>query len=758
MRSGKHMNNVIKKIIQSDDEQEIECILLEVMQSLYQKGPTSVTDMEILSYLKMYRPQILEKYSDSIINYLGLFYKNPNKKTLKDVVFDEYKKYIQKHYSYNYTPVQANIVKGVNSNNCFSFSAPTSTGKSFVFLNLIQENTSDVVIVVPSRALINEYYLNLSRNIKDKTVNILTFIDKINTERARRSIFIVTPERCRDLFKQKDEFNIDLLLFDEAQLSDENSKRGLYFDSIVRRCLKSFPYAKFVFAHPFVNNPESQIKKNHFSEEFSASRKYEQKSVGQMFMCIDSEWNFFHFGVDKDVMGKKKVRCNSDPIEQIIQNKGSVLFYVSKASILQGVFYNRYQKYIDMCSPIENEEVDTFVELLALYTGGKINVGENYYSQMLHLLKRGIVIHHGSLPLQIRILIEEFTKKGFCRICFATSTLEQGINMPFDLIYIGRLEASKPLSVKNLIGRAGRSTTKAEFNYGTVVLSSASGMSKFREIIKEEILLDNISILEKNEAQDSDIEDFKKSILDGTYSDEYNLTQKELQLLEKQDSKAIIEQILALQNSNEISFSEINKDLFIDLYEKYLGRDLEDAEQDVLNTALKIMFWKMEGKTFKQICWFRYAYASRTGDEENRANLSPQYITGYQDLPNKQLARYPLFPRNELAKDVNYDLIMCDTYDYLDKLIGFKLSDIYYAAFSKYYETTNDPKALSFARYLKYGTNNEKYIWMLRYGIPFDDLTFLDEYVKKINSEGVEFYNSISNVPTERKECILRFL
>ncbi len=96
----------------------------------------------------------------------------------------------------------------------------------------------------------------------NKVVNILTFVDKINTKHIHRNIFIITPERARELFKNKDWLKIDLILFDEAQLSDERSVRGLYFDSIVRRTLKYFPDAKFVFAHPFVENPETQMQKN----------------------------------------------------------------------------------------------------------------------------------------------------------------------------------------------------------------------------------------------------------------------------------------------------------------------------------------------------------------------------------------------------------------------------------------------------------------------------------------------------------------
>ena len=50
-------------------------------------------------------------------------------------------------------------------------------------------------------------------------------------------------------------------------------------------------------------------------------------------------------------------------------------------------------------------------------------------------------------------------------------------------------------------------------------------------------------------------------------------------------------------------------------------------------------------------------------------------------MPDKNLKMYPLISTVTKAKDVDYDLIVYDTYDYLDKLIGFKLSDIFYAAF-----------------------------------------------------------------------------
>ena len=731
--------------------------------------------MEILSYLSLYQKDVFKKHKESILNYIGAFYKEVESNTLKSKVFSLYRDCIWEEFAHLYTPVQANIVHNISKNKCFSFSAPTSTGKSYVFLNLIKESQHDVVIIVPSRALINEFYIKLNSSITDKSVNILTFIDKINTRKANRNIFIVTPERCRELFKHQD-FNVELFLFDEAQLSDEESKRGLYFDSIVRRCQKSFSDAKFVFAHPFVANPDSQIKRNHFDEETSKAFRYEQKNVGQLFLCMD-KGRFYHFGVEKGLMGKTKVLYEGDPIETAIRNGKSILFYVSKSSILNKSFLNKFEKYINLCADLNTEDVGIYLDNLKRYTGGDTIANQNYFSQMLSLLRRGIVIHHGSLPLQTRIIIENFTKAGLCRLCFATSTLEQGINMPFDIVFLDRLEESKSLSVKNLIGRAGRSTTNFDFDFGYVIINSSNKMSIFRNIMLQNETLDDVSALETETTHDDDYNAFKDAILNGTFSDDYNLTNSELQKLESNEVHAIIKKLLDLvfPDNTLISINEINNDLnckldlygqFRILYETYLGRDLVDAERDVLSTAIKIMLWRVYGKTFKNICWYRYSYASKTKEREQRElqgkdtdRIFANYLVGFHDIPNKELRRYPLFDaQTTLARDVDYDSIVYDTYDYLDKLIGFKLSDVYYAALEKYYSSIQDERALKLAKYIKYGTDKERHIWMLRYGMSFEDIDILDRHIEKIDEEQIVFKPSINNIPEEDRAVVNRFM
>jgi ATP-dependent RNA helicase DOB1 len=767
------MNDVIKNIINSESISDVTSFVLD---RIYKHGPVSTTDMEILSYLKLYKPEKFIIHQERALNYMGVFYKDVEPQSLKEVVFRQYRKHISEKFQHTYTPVQAKIVSEIESNKCFSFSAPTSTGKSYVFMNLIMESKNDIVIVVPSRALINEYYHKLNILIDDKAVNILTFIDRINTKHTDRNVFIVTPERCRELFKFKEQYSISIFLFDEAQLSNEESKRGLYFDSIVRRAQKAYPEASFVFAHPFVSNPDSQIKKNHFQLDSSKAVQFKQKNVGQLFLCTDADWNFYHFGIEKSVMGNNRVKCSYDPIEKTINQNGSVLFYVSKSKIYNRGFLNQFERYINLCTEIEGEKIDSYIDQLKEYTGGDTIANKNYYSQLLTLLKRGIVIHHGSLPLQTRLILENFTQDGLCKICFATSTLEQGINMPFDVVFLDRLESSKPLSVKNLIGRAGRSTTLKEFDFGYVIINSPSRMSAFRKIIEQDEILDDESALEKTEQKDDDYNDFKEAILNDTYSDEFNLTEKDLDKLTSESTEDVIKNILdsVFDNNQIVPLNRLNQDLrnrlqlysyFRLLYSIYLNRPLGDGEGNVLDTAIKIILWKVHGKTFKNICWYRYSHASKTNERARLEKLGrstnqiiANFITGYHPIPDKNHNVYSLFPPGTRASDVDYDRIMTDTYDYIDKLISFKLTDVFYASFIKYYQKEEDPRAEKLAKYIKYGTDNEQHIWMLRYGMSFEDIEKLETHIISINSEEIVFKDSIMEVPIEERQSIERFI
>lgn len=779
------MKNIIRQIIAHENLEEIYKFAQE---SLFVDGPISSTTLEILSYLKLFAPEFFSTVQDEVLSLMGVFYKKPSSTTLKGRLLNAYGEYIFETYKKSYTPVQASIVREINEAKNFSFSAPTSTGKSFVFRDLIQASEKDVAMIVPSRALINEYYDRICSLIPDKSVNVLTFVDIINTKHAQRSVFILTPERAKELFKYKNQLNIEVFLFDEAQLSDEESVRGLFFDSIVRRAQKAFPDAKYVFAHPFVINPGAQLEKNGFNPVYSSSISYDQKNVGQIFFAV-ADGNYYHFGLDTTVMGARKIKSDFDPVLNALRRGGSILIYTTKASIYSKKVFKEFQLYIDECKPIKNPAALRLIEQFKQYIGAN-DKGEGYYrSQMLENMRKGIIIHHGSLPLQARLILEHFTQQGFCKICFATSTLEQGINMPFDVVYLNTFQASKPLSMKNLIGRSGRSTLQRTFDYGSVIVKY-NNMSDFRDVMMHKETLDTVSQLDVSEDKDSDYNDFKAAVNSNSYSDEYNLTFSEVERL---NSSVVTEQAIktldALFRGKElVLLRDVNEDVdcklqlyghFRTLYRYHLGRPLSDGEESVLNTAIKILLWKIYGRSFKTICWYRYAYIARVPERRALArryraasseamrqsirtqvkHLTARFARGYAEIPDKELRNFPLYPQGTKASDIDYDRIVFDTYDYLDKLISFKLSDIFYAIFEQCYKKTGDIRAFRLARLFRYGTDDEKEIWMLRYGLSFEDIEIIKPYIEAIDQGEIKLSSAAySDLSVDQLKPIARYI
>lgn len=86
------------------------------------------------------------------------------------------------------------------------------------------------------------------------------------------------------------------------------------------------------------------------------------------------------------------------------------------------------------------------------------------------LLDRGIATSHGQMPQRLRRLMVEMIDRKICPITVATATLTEGVNLPFDLIFLTSLKRRSwdpvkeepiiaPFSTsefRNLAGRAGR--------------------------------------------------------------------------------------------------------------------------------------------------------------------------------------------------------------------------------------------------------------------------------------------------------------
>ncbi|MDM1346025.1 DEAD/DEAH box helicase [Myroides marinus] len=749
-------------------------IVTQILNNFHVAGPVDSDHLETLAYIKEFRPEQFHYFENKLMFLMGLFYKTSEPLTFFDQVYSDYANAILEQTGRHFTPVQADAYSSIQKFDNFSFSAPTSAGKSYLYQELIKDIEGDMIIVVPSRALLSEYLIKV-QDLVPNEILVLPFIDFVNTRKTTRRIFIITPERGDDLFKYQEQINLELVLFDEAQLSEEGI-RGMKFDSLVRRIEKKFTHVKKVFTHPFVINPEAQLQKHNLQN--GDAEAYDQKTVGKIF--VEYRNNIFKYFSPYNDKSQGKLEYSGDIISDSIANGKTALIYISKTQIYNETFLETYSKYIALCKEITDPRALEHIEELKNYFGED----KEKKSLMLLLMRVGIVIHHGSIPLKARTIIERFVNENHAQICFSTSTLIQGINMPFDLVWINNFrftgnEDQKKLSLKNLIGRAGRTTKTANnYDYGYVIINS-SNKNKFIKCLKSDSYLETESILDSDgENVNEDYLDVIDAIKNDTFDTNFNLTNDQIERLNSthldQDIDFILSSFIDAEGAplSGRNYHNLNVDVrrkirqsLANIFISHLRRsELTRGEKAVLDTAIPILLWQIQGKSFSEIVSLRYSYLSerdfrralrrdlKNGEisrkkyQEELLNKQIRFSCIAETLPNSRFpVPIPLFGYKSVT-EIDFDLLIYDTYDYIDKVLSLSLKDPLSAAFELYYNRTSDVKALSLSNYIRYGTNDSIEIWLLRYGFIFEDIEWVKPYILEIDENEIKFKDSISGV------------
>lgn len=104
------------------------------------------------------------------------------------------------------------------------------------------------------------------------------------------------------------------------------------------------------------------------------------------------------------------------------------------------------------------------------------------------LLEMGIVLHHGKMPPVMSRLLIELIQSHVINIVIATSTLSEGVNLPFETVLIptllrGRQQPVNPKEIINVAGRAGRPGVSTEGK--TLVLLAARRQGRAQRLSRQ---------------------------------------------------------------------------------------------------------------------------------------------------------------------------------------------------------------------------------------------------------------------------------
>ena len=430
----------------------------------------------------------------SVSNYRGIQLESESYKSgdLLERIYDEFNKsrlrIPTEPEKYFFEP-QKRMFDGFE-NKQFSFSAPTSLGKSFVMQmfiknKIISDEKKNYAIIVPSRALISEVSKSLARELGtllfDKNYKIVNSAGATALENnSSNFIFVMTPERLLYLLILRSGIQIDYLFIDEAQKIIKKDGRSTFYYQIVG-ILSQTRQTHIVFSSPNIPNPEVYLQMVHGNLLDDSSRLRTMFSpVCQEKMLVDLKRKqcFMYDDHNEELLGIGQFDGGLiDLIGQLGKEKRNIVYFGSKNKVVEYA-----KKYADTLSPIADPELHDLAEYI------RQTIHKDYY--LADLVEKGVAYHNGALPSPIRSRIEDLFKKQDdahgIKTLFCTSTLLEGVNLPADNLFIADYTngGNPPMSgveFRNLMGRVGR----IQYNlYGNVVFVCIPRISTKEGFIK----------------------------------------------------------------------------------------------------------------------------------------------------------------------------------------------------------------------------------------------------------------------------------
>lgn len=361
------------------------------------------------------------------------------------------------------TDTQYAIAEEMRGEDFFSFSGPTSLGKSFIIKDFLYDivrrdelNNRCVVILVPTKALIGQTAADL-RNLLAEVpeVNVATYpsLPKLLREKYKRTVFVLTPERLlRYLANPVRE--IDFLVVDEAQkiIAKNDARSSLYYHAIVETTRRFA--TGLVFASPSIENPELFLEL--FGRATNGTLTVRERTVAQQRYFVDlvarNQYYFSGFDAEPQKIESPPTSTSSVDLIRSLSGDRKSIIYVN-GSLRSAEFALRLSEGLQ---EVSDPMIDELVDYVREY------VHNDYF--LADTLRHGVAFHHGKMPQEIRERVERAFSDPESPIQFVvcTSTLLEGVNLPAKNLFIlsdkhGNRSFTK-IDFENLAGRAGRLT------------------------------------------------------------------------------------------------------------------------------------------------------------------------------------------------------------------------------------------------------------------------------------------------------------
>lgn len=703
----------------------------------------TATFVSVLNNINNYRNLNEEKYYESDIREFVYQY----------IEKQEYKIDIDGKERY-FIRDQKEIFNKLEKERYFSYSGPTSMGKTFVIKMFIQKRIKDnerdnFVIVVPTKALISEITSELinelGEQLKNKNYKVINSWHEIQNEPKYNYIMIYTQERfLSHLLNSK--IQIGYVFIDEAHKMFYEDTRSVYFYKIIDILNGYANIPKIFFSAPLIANPDEFLKL--LPATLSKTYKvFEFSPVNQQKYIVDYDGKNIRIFNDLsssfiEIYYDKIDNFNLNYILKLLGNQQKNLVYCEnpKEAI------DLAKDYALTLNKKENIQKNNNIEKVKKYIKNEIH--EQYF--LVNLLDKGIAYHVGYVPNSIRKKIERLFREKEIDTIFCTSTLLEGINLPADNLFIPVKNNSKILKndidFKNLIGRVGRIKYNLSGNVFIIPKDGVKTVTKCTKMIDSEIINRELSInkvLSEDRKKDivNNLKQGKTELIKVTNNTEYDFSRYIMNVLiddivneRKSNIVKVFEKYIDKNTKKKIldNFNgmQVPQDMPVTLDQvesinKGIDEELEYPTETNYQTILD--FLKSLYKKFK---WDIYEPKNELGNKnilKYYATILNQWINGAyisQIIDNaiKQAEKTKII--YDYSRKIDYignseqiNIIINNTLDTIEKIIQFKIEN-YFSKFSELYKKKKGVDAIDndWYEYLAYGTNKKEIIELQKYG------------------------------------------
>lgn len=338
-------------------------------------------------------------------------------------------------------PEQRKILGLIQENRGLIFSAPTSFGKTFVVFEYIcRTRPQNVVMIVPTLALIDEYKQKIIRQYREQfsDYNIYLSVDPEKVyDFSQKNIFIVTHDRVIDENTVSIFESIDFLVIDEVYKlqKDASNERVLILNVAYYNMVKRSK--KYVLLAPFISGVKHLEKLDDVPAFYATNYS---PVVNDVKTC--------------EILDEEDRIPYADQILQSIPVQDNTLIYFPTVVQIDSFIQETTTSY----PALEEDNNPVLNEFVAW---GRREIHPEW--SIIKALEKGFLVHHGQLPLGIRMLelsLFNNSNSRFTRL-ICTSTLLEGVNTTAKNIIITKPNRSydktfDAFDFYNLVGRTGR--------------------------------------------------------------------------------------------------------------------------------------------------------------------------------------------------------------------------------------------------------------------------------------------------------------